>query len=118
VEQTNITGQYLKNNNEKYYLLNQTEPKQIQIAQPEELRLLSVNEVRKILGIRHETVKRLISESKIQAIKIHNRIKIPMSSLIKYEESAIKEFKTNNTYHNTKSNEEEIIQAIIQRNLI
>jgi len=50
----------------------------------ESLRLLSVNEARKILKIRHQTVKELIEEGKIEVIIMGNRTKIPMSSLIKF----------------------------------
>jgi len=47
----------------------------------DELRLLSINEVRELLKIRHETVKKLIEKGKIEVITIGKRIKIPMRSL-------------------------------------
>jgi len=47
----------------------------------DELRLLSINEVREFLKIRHETVKKLIEKGKIEVITIGKRIKIPMRSL-------------------------------------
>ena len=50
----------------------------------DELRLLSINEAREILKIRHETVKKLIEEGKIEVVMIGKRVKIPMSSLRKF----------------------------------
>lgn len=57
-----------------------------QINTAESLRLLSVNEAREILKIRHETVKKLIEEGKIEVMIIGKRYKIPMSSLKKFIE--------------------------------
>ena len=42
-----------------------------------DLRLLSINEARKILGIRHETLTKLIDEKKIGHIVIEDKVKIP-----------------------------------------
>jgi len=57
----------------------------------EDLRLLSVNEAREILKVRHETVKKLIKEGRIEVIMIGKRIKIPMRSLETFiKESSIK----------------------------
>lgn len=50
------------------------------------LRLLSVNEAREILKIRHEAVKKLIEDGKIDVIIIGKRIKIPMRNLNKFIE--------------------------------
>ena len=47
----------------------------------EELRLLSINEARKILGIRHESLKDFIYKGMIGTIKIGNKKKIPIGSL-------------------------------------
>lgn len=52
----------------------------------DELRLLSINEARDILKIRHSTVKRLIEEGKIEIIPIGKRYKIPILSLYKFVE--------------------------------
>lgn len=52
----------------------------------ESLKLLSVNEAREILKIRHETVKKLIEEGKIEVMIIGKRYKIPMNSLKKFIE--------------------------------
>lgn len=52
------------------------------------LRLLSINEARKLMGIRHETLKKLINESKIEVIEIEGRIKIPTINLIKYQQQS------------------------------
>jgi hypothetical protein len=51
-----------------------------------DLKLLSINGAREILKIRHETVKNLIYEGKIEVIVIGKRVKIPMISLRKYIE--------------------------------
>jgi|WetSurMetagenome_2_1015567.scaffolds.fasta_scaffold76469_1 hypothetical protein len=51
-----------------------------------DLKLLSINKAREILKIRHETVKNLIYEGKIEVIVIGKRVKIPMISLRKYIE--------------------------------
>jgi excisionase family DNA binding protein len=48
-----------------------------------------MNEVREILKVRHETVRKLIEDGKIEVIIIGKRIKIPMRSLEKFiEENA------------------------------
>jgi len=53
------------------------------------LRLLSINVVREILKVRHETVRKLIEDGKIEVIIIGKRIKIPMRSIEKFiEENA------------------------------
>ncbi|GEM_PF-2204287 len=52
----------------------------------DDLKLLSINEARKLLKIRHEVVKKLINEGMIKVIVIGNRIKIPMISLKKFIE--------------------------------
>lgn len=50
----------------------------------ETLRLLSVNEARKILRIRYETVMQLINNGDIEIVKINGRNKIPMLMLRKF----------------------------------
>jgi len=63
----------------------------------ESLRLLSVNEVRQILKLRHETVMTLIDEGKIEVIIIGKRIKIPAISLKKFiEENTVRLTETGN----------------------
>ena len=52
----------------------------------DDLKLLSINEARKLLKIRHEVVKKLINEGMIKVIVIGNRIKIPKISLKKFIE--------------------------------
>ena len=47
----------------------------------DELRLLSVDQARKILGVSHITLKRLIQEGVIKAVKINTRYKISISAL-------------------------------------
>jgi predicted site-specific integrase-resolvase len=50
----------------------------------EELRLLSINEARKILGIRHESLKDFIYKGMIGTINIGNKKRIPTESLKKF----------------------------------
>ncbi|MFA5010563.1 MAG: helix-turn-helix domain-containing protein [Ignavibacteria bacterium] len=52
----------------------------------ESLRLLSVNEARELLRVRHDTVKKLIEEGKIEVLIIGKRTKIPYISLKKFVE--------------------------------
>ena len=52
------------------------------------LKCLSVNEARKRLRIRYETFLQLINEGKIGFIRINNRYKIPVASLIKFIDEA------------------------------
>ena len=54
------------------------------------LRLLSINEARKMFGIRHETLKKLIAKNKIGHIIIKDKIKIPFWCLKKFQEEQIK----------------------------
>ena len=62
-----------------------------------DLRLLSINEARKILGIRYEITKQLIDEGKIKSINLNGRKK----TTIKY----INEFLELNTNSITNNNE-------------
>ncbi|HEY5534182.1 MAG TPA: hypothetical protein VIL99_04475 [Ignavibacteria bacterium] len=50
----------------------------------DELRLLSVNGVRKILGIRYETVVQLINNGDIETVVINRKRKVPMLMLRKF----------------------------------
>ena len=54
------------------------------------LRLLSINEARKIFGIRYETLKKLIAKNKIGHIIIKDKIKIPFWCLKEFQEEQIK----------------------------
>lgn len=47
----------------------------------DELRLLSVDQARKILGVSHITLKRLIEEGAIKAVRINTRYKISLSAI-------------------------------------
>jgi len=55
----------------------------------ESLRLLSVDQARKMLGISHITLKRLIQERAIKAVKINTRYKISLSTLQEFTRGAI-----------------------------
>ena len=54
------------------------------------LRLLSINEARKLMGIRHETLKKLVYEGKIEVIEIEGKVKIPHINLIKFQQQQSK----------------------------
>lgn len=62
-----------------------TQPSSQEIS-TESLRLLSVNEARELLRVRHDTVKKLIEEGKIEVLIIGKRTKIPYISLKKFVE--------------------------------
>ena len=55
-----------------------------------DLRLLSINEARKILGIRHETLTKIINEKKIGHLVIEDKIKIPFWCLKEFQEEQVK----------------------------
>jgi len=55
-----------------------------QITDEKNLRLLSVHKVSKILGIRHDSVLKMIRQGKIKFIRIGQRIKIPYINLIRF----------------------------------
>lgn len=57
-----------------------------EVIATDSLRLLSMNEVREILKVRHETVRKLIVDGKIEVIIIGKRIKIPIRSVEKFIE--------------------------------
>jgi excisionase family DNA binding protein len=87
------------------------------------LRLLSVNEARELLRVRHETVKKLIEEGKIEVMIIGKRIKIPFISLMKFieenartlnEEQREERLATSRDFINTKV--DSIIKKHLRRN--
>ncbi len=50
----------------------------------DELRLLSINEARRILGIRHSTLKALVLNGDIQHLAIDGKVRIPYVALRKF----------------------------------
>ena len=54
------------------------------------VRVLSINEARLMMGVRHEKVKKLIREGKIEVIEEDGKIKIPFLNLVKYQQQASK----------------------------
>jgi len=52
-----------------------------------DLRLLSINEARKTLGIRYETMRKLIEDGRIGYIEIEGKKKISLLSLRQYIET-------------------------------
>lgn len=49
-----------------------------------ELRLLSIYKSSKILGIRYETVQKLVRTGKIKAVLVNNKYKIPYKSILEF----------------------------------
>lgn len=87
MEQTNTAKIFYMNESDKYQSLNHPEAinNLIHIVQPEDLRLLSINKASKILGIRFETVKKLIRTGKIKAVMTANqKFKIPYKNLVEF----------------------------------
>lgn len=82
-----------------------------------DLKLLSINETRKVLGIRHEVVKRLIRQGKLQALSVHKRIKIPAWSLFEYQKVAVQEFNSKISINYGAESEGELVQRILNKNL-
>jgi len=69
-----------------------------------DLRLLSINQARKLLRIRHETMKGLIDAGRIGYIELEGRYKIPYQ--------AIKKFISENTKVNSSVKTNDIEQDI------
>lgn len=72
-----------------------------------ELRLLSINEARKLMGIRYETLKKLVYDGKIEVIEIEGRIKIPHMNLIKFQQRASKLMMKVKQIYNTSENDDD-----------
>lgn len=53
-----------------------------------ELRLLSIYKSSKILGIRYETVQKLVRTGKIKAVLVNNKYKIPYKSILEFEDGS------------------------------
>lgn len=60
----------------------------------DELRLLSVNQARKILHIKHDDMRKLVTSGKVRYVSIEGKIKIPYFEL--------KEFLQNNLIRSTE----------------
>ncbi len=65
----------------------------------DELRLLSINEARKILGVRHSTLKLLVSNGDIEHLEIEGTVRIPYIALKKFvfEKSCYREQQRNSS---------------------
>jgi len=72
-------------------------PLQEDQPQCDELRLLTINQARKILHIKHDDMKKLIASGKVRYVSIEGKIKIPYFEL--------KEFLQNNLIRKTDSKE-------------
>jgi len=88
MEKTNIIQLYPLTEADNKELM----PEQIEILsgnsdtlKTSELRLLSINKASKILGIRYETVVKLVKAGRIRSVMtINNKYKIPYLSLVEY----------------------------------
>jgi len=80
-----------------------------------ELRLLSVNEARKVLGIRSTTLKGLIEQGRIDAIEINGKYKLSLMSINKFVTSTESQNKSN--LINNPQNEKSIINEILNKHI-
>lgn len=76
------------------------------------LKLLSVNEVRKILKIGYKAATKLITDGELHAIRINSRYKIPQLSLDNYIKN-ISTYKIDNIKKDEKEIEEHMIDNIL-----
>jgi excisionase family DNA binding protein len=87
-----------------YYL-----PPAESLSSHENLKLLSINEARKILGIRYETMKNLIEDGLIRHLNLNGKIKIPFYELKNYIEANL-----NNSKIDTENSEDKMTTRINQ----
>jgi len=76
----------------------------------DELRLLSINQARRILGIRHSTLKVLVLNGDIQHLAIDGKVRIPYVALKKFVFE-----KSNYSEQRKSSNLEKDIESIITK---
>ena len=82
----------------------------------EDLRLLSVNEARKILGIRPITLKGLIDQGRINAVEINGKYKLSMLSIKNLVNTNGNESNQKNNSTTTRiENEKTIINDILKK---
>lgn len=77
------------------------------------LRLLSLNEVRKILGIGYKAATKLIADGELHAIRINSRYKIPQLSLYNYI-NIIASYKIDENQKGQKNIDENTIEGILE----
>lgn len=65
-------------------------------------RLISINQARKILQIRHKTLTEIIKEGKIKIININGKIKIPRKNLDQYIDEESKSVTSGNKIENKR----------------
>lgn len=82
------------------------------------LRLLSINEARIRLGIRYESLRKLIEQGRIDVINIEGKIKIPYRSLIKFLDDDSTSYKNLNEVTPIVENSDVnfLLQQIIKKN--
>ena len=76
----------------------------------ESLRLLSINQARKILHIKHDDMKKLVTSGKVRYVNIEGKIKIPYFEL--------REFLQNNLIRDTETKESDSRKAEAEMNNI
>ena len=82
----------------------------------EDLRLLSVNEARKIIGIRPATLKRLIEQGRINAVEINGKYKLSLQSIKSFVNPNENEIKhKSNSRSKNNENEKTIINDILKK---
>ena len=96
--------------------------RQVDTNQKHELKLLSINEARKILGIRYEKTKQLIEEGKIKSININGRKKTTIKYINEFLESNSNTIANNNerrnNYKKTTNNLNNRFNEILERNKV
>jgi excisionase family DNA binding protein len=93
-----------------------TQPHAESTSSREDLRLLSVNEARKILGIRPTTLKRLIEQGRINAVEINGKYKLSLQSIKSFVNPIKNEINHKNNSHSINNeNEKTIINDILKK---
>lgn len=93
-----------------------TQPHAESTSSREDLKLLSVNEARKILGIRPTALKRLIEQGRINAVEINGKYKLSLQSIKSFvNPNGNKINNKNNSKPNDNENEKTIINDILKK---
>ena len=93
----------------KYLTKSDLQPAESTTPSREDLRLLSINEARKVLGVRYETMKGIINDGLIRHLNLNGSIKIPYYELKNYLETNL-----NNNKIDTENSETKMTSRIDQ----
>ena len=92
------------------------------IDNPTDLRLMSINEARQILGIRYEYTKKLIDEGKLKSVDIKGRKKTNLKFINEFLESNSNIITHNkieeNTFTKNSNNLDKRFNEILERNQV